>query len=171
MSKFISQTYHHQQQHNYHQYMKIISCNLSSYINNNHLTYITKSNNVLLSSRKRIVVNQVQVNKNNTISNYKHYHNKDQQQYRLYQYTRCILQSASSSSSSTTTTTKNRISVEKYCQSITHQFEYQLQIWYDDILMYCKSNRYAVYIVLYRLLYCFTSMIHSYIIMIMKENY
>ena len=103
MSKFISQTYHHQQQHNYHQYMKIISCNLSSYIHNNHLTYITKSINILLSSRRRIVVNQVQVNKNNTISNYKHYHNKDQQQYRLYQSTRCILQSASSSSSTTTT--------------------------------------------------------------------
>lgn len=99
MSKFISQTYHH-----HHQYMKIISCNFSSHINNN--------NNVTLTCR-RIVTNQTcknntrssgNISSSGSSSQYKIYHNIDQQ-YRLYQSSRCILQGVENSKTTGATST------------------------------------------------------------------
>ena len=89
MSKFISQTYHN--------FFKV----LPSCINNIHSVHIATSGNVMSTSR-RIFANQT-CKYYTSSSKFKNYHIIDQQ-YRLYQSSRCILKDVENSKNKPTTT-------------------------------------------------------------------
>ena len=107
MNKFISQTCHN--------HLKKISCRFSSCINYNDSIHITRSGNVM-SFRSRIVANQTSMNNTSSSSKLKNYHIIDQQ-YRLYQSSRCILKDVETSKIDTTNGTASTIAAAETLSS------------------------------------------------------
>ena len=106
MNKFISQTCHN--------HLKKISCRLSSCINYNDSIHIKRSGNVM--SIRSNVMSIINIMNNTSSSKLKNYHIIDQQ-YRLYQSSRCILKDVETSKIDTTNGTASTIAAAETLSS------------------------------------------------------